>query len=311
MRRRGIAGSAENGPFPNLYRARRDIVGNPLVSVLIPFRDKPELLQTCVSSILKKTLYANYEILCIDNGSTQSATHDLINELQRRDKRVRVVRHDVPFNYSEINNFGASQALGEHLLFLNNDTEVIAPEWMGAMLEHSQRPEVGVVGAKLLFDDDTIQHAGVIIGPAGFAGHVHSFIPADDPGYAGRAQMIQNFSAVTFACAMTRKDVFKQVGGLNEIDLCIALNDVDYCLRTREAGYLVVYTPYAVLHHYESKSRGYENTPEKQARFEKEIDYFQKRHAKILMTGDPYYNANFLIDHPFHSENRYINELPL
>ena len=234
-------------------------------------------------------------------------------QLKNRDKRIRFVEYDAPFNYSAINNYAVTQANGSHLLFLNNDTEVLSPGWIEAMLEHSQRPEVGAVGAKLLYADSTIQHAGVIVALGGVAGHAHLYLPGDHPGYFGRAQLVQNLSAVTFACAMVRRDVFERVGKLNEDDLRIAFNDVDYCLRVRQAGYLIVYTPYAVLHHYESKSRGFEDTPEKQERFGSEVDYMQKRYAAVLAGGDPYYNPNLsLVAGPscFQPDLNYIDQLP-
>ncbi len=309
--RRCIGASAEPGPYPNTFRVRRTIAGQPLVSILLPFRDKPELLSTCILSVLEKTDYPQFEILGIDNGSVDPDTHALMRELERRDPRIRFVDYAEPFNYSSINNFGASHARGEHLLLLNNDTEVIAPEWMRALLEHSQRPEVGVVGAKLLYSDERIQHAGVIVGIGGVAGHAHLLQPSDHPGYFARAQLQQNLSAVTFACAMTRREVFTQLGGLNERELAIAFNDIDYCLRAREAGYLVVYTPYATLYHHESKTRGYEDNPEKQARFFREITYMQARHQAILQQGDPYYNPNLRLDtHDFSARPGYVDALP-
>ncbi len=312
LQRRGINAEAEAGPHPNTYRVRRTIIGEPLVSILIPFRDKPKLLSTCVGSILKKTDYSNFEILGIDNGSTEDATHALMSKLAARDSRVRFVRYDIPFNYSAINNFGATQTCGEHLLFLNNDTEVISAEWLRAMLEHSQRPQVGAVGAKLLYPDGRIQHAGVIAGMGGVAGHAHLLQPGDHPGYFARAQLVQNLSAVTFACAMTRRAVFEQVGGLNETDLMIAFNDIDYCLRLREAGYQVVYTPFATLYHHESLSRGYEDNPEKQARFVREVDYMRQRYREILQRGDPHYNPNLRLDvNDFSVRPGYVEALPL
>jgi glycosyltransferase involved in cell wall biosynthesis len=199
LARRGIDATAEPGPYPNTYRVRRTIAGQPLVSILLPFRDKPELLSTCILSILNKTDYPHFEIVGIDNGSIDAATHTLMRELERRDSRIRFIRYHAPFNYSAINNFGAENVRGEHLLLLNNDTEVISAEWLRAMLEHSQRPGVGVVGAKLLYPDRRIQHAGVIVGIGGVAGHSHLLQPADEPGYFSRAQLLQNLSAVTFA----------------------------------------------------------------------------------------------------------------
>ncbi len=312
LQRRGTDASAEPGPYPTTYRVRRAIAGQPLVSIILPFRDKPELLAMCVRSILDKTDYSHFEILGIDNGSREAETHALMAKLRNADPRVRFVRHDVPFNYSAINNFAAGQARGEHLLFLNNDTEVLAPEWLRAMLEHSQRPEVGVVGAKLLYPDDRIQHAGVIVGIGGVAGHAHLLQPGDHPGYFARAQLPQEMSAVTFACAMTRREVFDRLGGLNEHNLTIAFNDIDYCLRARETGLSVVYTPYATLYHHESRTRGYEDNPEKQARFATEIAYMQQRHHAILEHGDPFYNPNLRLDiHDFSPRPGYIEDLPV
>lgn len=311
MRRREIEGAAEFGRYPHTYRVKRAIAGTPLVSIIVPFRDKPDLLETCVRSVLEKTAYSHYELLCVDNGSVERETHALLEALQELDSRVRVVVYDKPFNYSAINNFAVRHVAGEHLLFLNNDTEVVAPQWLEAMLEHSQRPDVGVVGAQLMYDDGTLQHAGVIAGLGGVAGHAHLNVRADAPGYFCRAQLIQDLSAVTFACAMSRRDVFDQVGGLNEADLRIAFNDVDYCFRARELGYRVIYTPYAQLYHYESKSRGYEDSPEKQARFGKEIRYMQQRHKALIEGGDPFYNPNFRIDcESFTFQRNYYQELP-
>jgi O-antigen biosynthesis protein len=309
--RRGVDAVAETGPYPNTYRVRRAIAGQPLVSILLPFRDKPELLSTCVLSLLEKTDYAHFEVVGIDNGSVDPVTLSLMRDLERRDSRIRFLRYDQPFNYSSINNFGAEHARGEHLLLLNNDTEIVSPEWLRAMLEHSQRPEVGVVGAKLLYPDERIQHAGVIVGIGGVAGHAHLLQAADEPGYFSRAQLLQNLSAVTFACAMTCRAVWQELGGLNERDLHIAFNDIDYCLRAREAGYLIVYTPYATLYHHESKTRGYEDNPEKQARFFREITYMQSRHRAALERGDPYYNPNLRLDtHDFSALPGYVNALP-
>ena len=311
LARRSIDARVDNGPFPNTFSIRRRVRGRPRVSIVVPFRDKPELLRTCVESILAKSTYAEFEIVGVDNNSQDPEIARLTAELQRRDARVRFLRFDEPFNYSAINNFAARQTSGEHLLLLNNDTEVLAPDWIEAMLEHSQRPEVGAVGAKLLYPDGTLQHAGVVIGLGGVAGHPHLFLAGDHPGYFARAQLTQNMSAVTFACAMTRRAVFDELGGLNETNLTIAFNDVDYCLRAREAGYLVVYTPNAVLHHHESKSRGYEDNPEKQRRFAAEADYIRQRHAEALRKGDPYYNPNLSLMHAFVPADDYVSALPV
>ncbi len=309
----GDAGAhAEHGSFPSTYRVRYALRAEPLVSILIPFRDKPELLATCIRSIREKTDYGNYEIIGIDNGSADPATLELLRTLETEDSRVRFVRCELPFNYSAINNFGASHALGTHLLFLNNDTEVLTPEWLRSMLEYSQRDDVGVVGARLLYPDDTVQHAGVILDRVLVAMHHHKFVPSAHPGYAIRPHLPQNFSAVTFACAMSRREVFDRLGGLDESRLQICFNDVDYCLRAREAGYLVVYTPYAVLRHFESKSRGKDHSPEKLARLQAEFAYMQERHAAVLARGDPYYNPNFSpgVRWGFSTNPHYADELP-
>lgn len=308
--RQGVSARVEFGPFPNTFNTRRVLREQPRVNIIVPFRDKPDLLKTCMNSILSKSSYQNFEIIGVDNNSQDVETRETIHELQRSDSRVRFLRFDAPFNYSAINNFAARNTDGEHLLLLNNDTEVLTSDWIEAMLEHSQRPEVGAVGAKLLYPDGTLQHAGVVIGLGGVAGHPHLFLPADHPGYFARAQLTQNMSAVTFACAMTRRQVFEQLGGLNEQDLTIAFNDVDYCLRAREAGYLIVYTPNAVLYHHESKSRGYEDNPEKQKRFAAETAYIQRRHAETLKKGDPYYNPNLSLLHAFVPADDYVARLP-
>ena len=311
LARRRIEAQVLPGPFPNSFHVRRKLLDEPLVSILIPFRDKPELLAPCVDSILRLSSYRNFEILGIDNESADAATKDLMRSLAQRDARVRFVAYNEPFNYSAINNFGARLARGEHLLFLNNDTAVIAADWIEAMLEHSQRPEIGAVGAKLLYADETIQHAGVVLGLGGLAGHAHLSLPADSPGYFGRAQLVQEVSAVTFACAMTRRKVFEQVNGLNETALRVAFNDIDYCLRVCEAGYRIVYTSNAVLHHYESKSRGFEDTLEKQQRFANEVLYMQARHADVLRRGDPHYNPNLSLTNNYQVDAGYIDALPI
>ena len=308
----GASAHVENGPFPNTYRVRYTISGTPLVSIIIPFRDKPELLDVCVRSILAKTDYPHFEIIGVDNDSVDAATDATKHELAMLDSRIRFVDYDAPFNFSAITNFGAAQARGEHFLMLNNDTEVLSAEWLRSMLEHSQRQEIGVVGAKLLYPDDTIQHAGVIMDRTVVAMHPHQFLSREHPGYAARPHLLQNLCAVTFACAMTRRDVFEKLQGLNETDLAICYNDVDYCLRARELGYLVVFTPYALLRHFESKSRGMDESTEKQARFKKEFDYMQRRHAEILKRGDPYYNPNLSlgVQSGFHIDPQYAEELP-
>ena len=296
MRRCNIAGEALLGQYPGSYRVKRAIQGQPLISILIPFRDHPDLLRQCLDSILEKTTYANFELLGVSNNSVKPDTFAVMEHYSAADRRIRFIRHDVPFNYAAINNFAASQVEGEHLLLLNNDMAIITPDWLQALLEHSQRPEVGAVGAKLYYLDDTIQHGGVIIGIGGIAGHSHKYAHRHDPGYFSRLHLIQNLSAVTAACLMVKKSLYEAVSGLDEKNLPIAFNDVDFCLRLRERGYLNVFTPYCELYHYESKTRGYEDTPQKKQRFSKEVAYMRKRHAAILQDGDPYYNPNLPLD---------------
>lgn len=296
LQRRGIIGEALLGKYPGTYRVKRAIQGQPLISILIPFRDQPALLQECLDSILLKTTYAHFEILGISNHSENPETFALMEHYASTEQRIRFINYDQPFNYSAINNFAVNEAAGEHVVLLNNDITVITPDWLEALLEHSQRPEVGAVGAKLYYPDDTIQHGGVIIGVGGIAGHAHKYFSRQHPGYFSRLHLIQNLSAVTAACLMVKKAVYTEVGGLDAKNLSVAFNDVDFCLRLRERGYLNVFTPYCELYHHESKTRGYEDTPDKKRRFAKEVMYIKKRHAAILHTGDPYYSPNLPLD---------------
>jgi GT2 family glycosyltransferase len=296
LQRRGVAGAALQGQYPGSYRVKRALQGQPLISMLIPFRDQPDLLRACLDSILEKTTYPHFELIGISNNSVAPETFTVMERYAAVDRRIRFLRHDVPFNYAAINNFAAAQTTGEHLLLLNNDITVITPDWLESLLEHSQRPEVGAVGAKLYYQDDTVQHGGVIVGVGGIAGHAHKNFPRHHPGYFMRLGLIQNLSAVTAACLMVKKSLYTLVGGMDEQHLAVAFNDVDFCLRLRERGYLNIYTPYCELYHHESKTRGYEDTPQKQQRFIQEIAYMRKRHAAILHKGDPYYNPNLPLD---------------
>ena len=293
--RRKIKGDVVLGKNPGVYRVKRKIIGNPKVSIIIPFKDKGELLEKCVDSILKKSTYKNFEIILISNNSEEKKTSEVIDDL-RNDKRVKFYEYNIPFNYSKINNYGVSLSEGEHVLLLNNDTEVINSDWIECLLEHSQRPEIGAVGAKLYYKDDRIQHAGIIIGIQGIARHSHKGLSRDDSGYISRVVMIQNISAVTGACLMIKRDLYEKMGGLDEKNLKIAFNDVDFCLRLREAGYLNVFTPYAELYHYESVSRGLDDSPRKIEMGLREFDYIKKRHKKIWEQGDPYYNPNLSLE---------------
>jgi O-antigen biosynthesis protein len=293
FKRLNIEASVTAGLADNLVRVKRHLKTSPKVSIIIPTCDKLNLLKTCVESIRNKTGYKNYEILIINNNSREKETFDFFAQIQK-ETNIEVLDYLHPFNFSAINNFAAKNAKGEILLFLNNDTEVITEEWLESMVEHTVRPEVGAVGARLLFPDNTIQHAGVILGIGGVAGHSHKHFHQNHPGYFSRASAIQNLSAVTAACLMVKKEVFESLDGFDEKNLAIAFNDVDFCLRLRQKGLLIIYTPYAKLYHYESVSRGQEDSPEKVARFNKEIEYMQKTWSNILLT-DPYYNPNLTL----------------
>jgi glycosyltransferase involved in cell wall biosynthesis len=292
--RTGLKATAEPAPDTPFYRLRLDVPDPaPLVSLIIPTRDKLELLRGCISSIRDKTTYANYEIIVVDNGSVETETLAYLTELDA-EPWGRVLRYDKPFNYSAINNFAAERANGSILGLVNNDIEVISPDWLSEMVSWAAQPDVGCVGAKLYYGNDTIQHAGVILGIGGVAGHSHKYFPRDHPGYFSRLKVLQNLSAVTAACLLVRKDVFQQLGGLNERDLTVAFNDVDFCLKARQAGYLNVWTPYAELYHLESVSRGHEDNPEKQARFAAETKYMR---SQWDLDSDPYYSMHLTRDH--------------
>lgn len=273
------------------YRVRYTLPDTlPLVSLIIPTRNGLNFLRQCLESILEKTTYPNYEILIVDNGSDEPATLQYLKGLVS-EPRIRVIRDDSPFNYSALNNAAVKVAHGEIVGLINNDIEVISPDWLSEMVSHALRPEVGAVGARLWYSNDTLQHGGVILGLGGVVAHSHRTLSKDNPGYCGRASLIQSFSAVTAACLLIRKSIYEEVTGLNENELQVAYNDVDFCLRVREAGYRNIWTPYAELYHHESATRGTEDTPEKQARFEKEKTYMQLRWGNALQ-NDPAYSPN-------------------
>ena len=266
----------------------------PLVSLLIPTRDGLEVLKQCVDSILDKTTYPNYEIVVLDNQSRKRVTRDYLKEIEE-DDRIRVLFYNYPFNFSAINNYGALFSKGSIYGFINNDVEVINPEWLTEMVSHVLRKEIGCVGAKLYYANDTIQHAGIITGIGGIAGHSHKYFAADDPGYFSRLKLIQNYSAVTAAAMLVRKSVFLEVGGLRE-SLAVAFNDVDFCLKVEKAGYRNLWTPYAELYHYESISRGTDEEGEKRIRFEREHEIMREIWGARL-DKDPYYNPNLTRTH--------------
>lgn len=279
--RMGIKAEVEYTGCPVVFRTHFVIEGDPKVSILIPNKDHTEDLNKCVTSILERSTWKNIQIIVIENNSEKEETFHYYEELEKRYSQVKVVTWDGPFNYSAINNFGAKYADGDYLLLLNNDTEVITPEWLENMMGYCQREDVGIVGAKLLYPDNTVQHAGVVVGIAGFAGHILTGYDRYATGYLWRLATTQDESAVTGACLMVKRSVFEELHGLDE-SFAVGLNDIDFCLRARALGKLVVFTPEACLYHYESKSRGLENTPEKKARLQKEVDHFRERYRDFL-----------------------------
>ncbi|QVN16756.1 glycosyltransferase family 2 protein [Burkholderia pyrrocinia] len=266
----------------------------PLVTLVIPTRNGFALLSRCVNSIIEKTRYRAFEIIIVDNGSDDPETLDYMERLSV-EHGVRILRDDRPFNYSALNNRAVDIARGEFVALVNNDVEIIDGDWLDEMMGHALRPEVGVVGVKLLYSNGTVQHAGVIVGLSGCADHLHRGLGRDEPGYLARAVTTQSLSAVTGACLVVRRSLYRQLGGLNERDLAVAFNDVDFCLRVRQAGYTVVWTPHAVLYHHESATRGRDDTAEKIARATREIEYMRDQ-WRDLIANDPAYNPNLSLD---------------
>jgi GT2 family glycosyltransferase len=262
-----LTGAVSSTPVAN--------AASPQVSIIIPTRDQLALTRACVESVLTQTRYRNFEILLVDNQSSDPDTLRWFSSIDAH-PQVRLLRFDAAFNYSAINNFAVAQSQAPFVCLLNNDTAVISPDWLDEMLQHAQRPQIGCVGAKLLFDDNTVQHGGVVLGLWGLAGHSHKHALADSAGYQQRLTLVQNYSAVTAACLLVRRALFLQVGGLNEQALPVAFNDVDLCLKIQAAGYRNLWTPYAAHYHFESKSRGREDTPAKKARERAEINYMRQ-----------------------------------
>ena len=292
MQRRGEEGQVtQAGSLVGHYIVRYKISEYKLVSIIIPTRDLGDTLDKCLTSIFEKTAYPNYEVILIDNGSKEQKTVDIFAKWQQKEPdRFKIYPFDVPFNYSKINNYGVGKAQGDYLLFLNNDTEVLTSDWIDAMVEQAQRNSIGAVGAQLLYPDNTIQHAGVVMGIGGVANHSHKHFSINSPGYFGQIMTVNNYSAVTAACLMCRREVFETVGGFEE-KLKVAFNDVDFCLKIVQKGYRNIYLPQVMLYHYESKSRGYEDTPEKLIRFHQEVEYMENK-WKEFIKYDPCYNPN-------------------
>ena len=273
-------------------RIRYALNNAPKISILIPNYEHLSDLKLCLESILNRTTYSNYEVVIVENNSSSTEIFRYYAHIQEKYSNIKVVVWDGPFNYPAINNYGVRYCSGEYILLLNNDIEVITPDWLQEMLMYGQREDVGAVGAKLLYSDQSIQHAGIMLGPGGFAEHYHLREDRSACGYWGRLLYVQNVAAVTGACLLVRRAVWEELNGLDPA-FAVAINDVDFCMRVRRAGYLIVWTPFAELYHYESKSRGYEDTPEKKRRLLSEIQLFQTRWPQELAAGDPYYSPNF------------------
>ena len=279
------------GMLDNTYKVVHHLeVDPPLVSIIIPTRDRYNLLYKCIHSILKYTDYKNYEILILDNESSEAAILEYF-EVLKQQENIRVIPYHKPFNFSAINNYGVTQAKGDVIALLNNDVEIISEHWLTEMVQHALRPEIAAVGAMLYYDNDTIQHAGVVLGIGGVAGHSHKYFPKGAFGYFSRLKIIQNYAAVTGACLVVEKALYEEVGGLDEEHLTVAFNDVDFCLKLQKLGYRNLWTPYVELYHHESKSRGHEDTKEKQERFGREIAFMKKKWKKNI-ENDRYYNGH-------------------
>lgn len=287
--------------FETIFKIRYEIIGDPMISIVIPNKDHAADLKRCITSILEKSTYENYEIVIVENGSETKEIFEYYTSLKEYDN-IRVVTYEKPegqngFNYSAVNNFGVKQTKGDYVLLLNNDTEVITVNWMEELLMYAQREDVGAAGAKLYYGNKTIQHAGVVLqlGAHRTAGHSHYGQSRENLGYMGRLCYAQNVSAVTGACLLVKKSLFEEVGGLDE-SFAISLNDVDFCLKLREKGLLNVFTPFAELYHYESVSRGLDDNGEKAERYNRESAHFREKWKTVLEKGDPYYNPNFSLD---------------
>lgn len=295
LERMGLKGTVEHGASLGTYRIKYEFEGNPKVSIVIPNKDQKKTLQTCINSILKKTTYNNYEIVIVENNSETEEIFEYYKELEQNEK-IKVIKYEEKgFNYSKIINLGVKNSDGEFIVQLNNDTEIETEDWLEDMLGFASREDVGAVGCKLFYPDNTIQHAGIVFGVDRVATHLFRGLPRHLHGYFARESTIQDFSAVTAACMMAKRSVYEEVGYMDE-NLPVAFNDLDFCLKIRQTGKLIVYDPFVNVIHYESKTRGYEDTPEKVARFEAEIVKFQEKWKDIYENGDPYYNKNFSLN---------------
>lgn len=309
LQRTGVKGRAVKGLFPSTYKVEYEIAGTPLISIIIPSYEHSDELAVCLRSIYEKTLYPHFEVVVVENNSRQPATFQYYEKAKAEYPGLRVEAFPPggAFNFSALCNFGRRAAKGEYLLFLNNDTEVITPGWLGEMLSLCQQPRVGVVGAMLYYPDDTVQHAGVVTGLGGYAGHSHKYAARGRSGYMFRQAVVQEVSAVTGACLLCGAAMFDEIGGFDE-GFSVAYNDVDFCLRAGRAGCSVVFTPYAELYHHESKSRGLDEQGEAKTRFDAEKQRLQQRYGASLLR-DPYYNPNLTLDREDFTENDVLTEV--
>lgn len=294
LKRRGVSARVESVGYGHRIQYQLPSV-LPKVSIIIPTRNAGTLVKNCINSIYQKTTYQNFEVILVDNNSDDRQSISIFHDLENKYSTLRIIRDENPFNYSAINNRAVQLVNGDYVLLLNNDIEVLTPGWLDEMVGIAIQPDTGAVGARLLYPDKTIQHAGIILGIAGWAGHAHKGYPDTSLGYVARLGLMQEFSAITGACLLVSRDKYLQVGGLNETELKIACNDVDFCLKLKSAGYRNIWTPHASLFHHESATRGHDNTPEKKQRFEQEVAYMWM-HWPALMQKDPAYNPNLTLD---------------
>lgn len=278
---------------PNTYRTRRKISGNPKVTIVLPFKDKPGLLRQCLDALIANTRYSNFEVLGISNRSQCASVYRVMEEYKRRDSRIRFEEHNISFNFSALVNYGVDRAEGNYIVLMNNDVSVVNEDWLDAMLEHGQRPGIGVVGAKLLYPEGPIQHAGLAVQKSGYIGHLHKYYATDSSGYMNRLTCVHNVSAVTAALCLFSKRLHRRLKGFDEERFKVAFNDVDFCLRAAAQGYSNIFTPHAIAYHHESLSRGYETTQNKKSRFDREQVMFAQLYHRRLEQADPYYNPNF------------------
>ena len=304
LARIGVQGKAVEGKFGSTYKIDYTLTSQPLVSIIIPNKDQVPVLTKCIDSLYEKTAYRNFEVLVVENNSTDPETFEYYGKIQKEHSNLKVLYYKGGFNFSAINNFAAKQAKGEMYLLLNNDIEIISENWLGEMVSLALQKNVGIVGAMLYYPNDTVQHAGVITGLGGFAGHSHKYHPRGKSGYMFRLSCVQNLSCVTAANLLVTKEAFDAANGLDE-EFTVAFNDVDFCLRIRDMGYQVLFTPYAECYHHESISRGSDKKGEKKERFEGERNRLKGRFGDSLLR-DPFYNPNLTLDMEDFSESRVL-----